>query len=115
MVCLQAYVTQADDLIGTLTVRETVYYSANLRLPDGMSQAERKAIVDRTMSDMGLQDCADTPIGNWHLRGLSGGEKRRVSIALEILTRPRMLFLDEPTSGLDRYESFAEEKRSRKQ
>jgi ABC-type multidrug transport system ATPase subunit len=75
-----------------------------------MSQAERKAIVDRTMSDMGLQDCADTPIGNWHLRGLSGGEKRRVSIALEILTRPRMLFLDEPTSGLDRYESFAEEK-----
>lgn len=110
MGCLQAYVTQADDLIGTLTVRETVNYSANLRLPDGMSQAERKAIVDRTMSDMGLQDCADTPIGNWHLRGLSGGEKRRVSIALEILTRPRMLFLDEPTSGLDRYESFAEEK-----
>ncbi|CAM6007009.1 unnamed protein product [Sphagnum balticum] len=101
-----AYVTQADDLIGTLTVRETVYYSANLRLPDGMSQAERKAIVDRTMSDMGLQDCADTPIGNWHLRGLSGGEKRRVSIALEILTRPRMLFLDEPTSGLDSASAF---------
>ncbi len=114
MGCLQAYVTQADDLIGTLTVRETVHYSANLRLPDGMSQAERKAIVDRTMSDMGLQDCADTPIGNWHLRGLSGGEKRRVSIALEILTRPRMLFLDEPTSGLDRYESFSEEKKIEK-
>jgi ABC-type multidrug transport system ATPase subunit len=73
-----------------------------------MSQAERKAIVDRTMSDMGLQDCADTPIGNWHLRGLSGGEKRRMSIALEILARPHMLFLDEPTGGLDKYESFAE-------
>jgi ABC-type multidrug transport system ATPase subunit len=73
-----------------------------------MSQAERKAIVDRTMSDMGLRDCADTPIGNWHLRGLSGGEKGRMSIALKILARPRMLFLDEPTSGLDKYESFAE-------
>ncbi|XLR07397.1 hypothetical protein S83_035335, partial [Arachis hypogaea] len=49
-----------------------------------------------------IQDCADTVIGNWHLRGISGGEKRKVSIALEILMRPRLLFLDEPTSGLDR-------------
>lgn len=99
---MQAYVTQQDDLIGTLTVRESVYYSASLRLPDSMSRAERKAISESTIEEMGLQDCANTPIGNWHLRGLSGGEKRRVSIALEILTRPRVLFLDEPTSGLDR-------------
>jgi len=67
-----------------------------------MPKAEKRAIIESTIVDMGLQDCANTPIGNWHLRGLSGGERRCVSIALEILTRPRMLFLDEPTSGLDR-------------
>lgn len=100
---MQAYVTQSDDLIGTLTVRETVNFSANMRLSGTLSRAAMNAIVESTIVEMGLQDCADTPIGNWHLRGLSGGERRRVSIGLEILTRPRMLFLDEPTSGLDRF------------
>ena len=100
---LQAYVTQEDTLLGTLTVRETIYYSAHLRLPDKMPKREKNTIVESTILEMGLQDCADTPVGNWHVRGLSGGEKRRVSIALEILTRPRLLFLDEPTSGLDRF------------
>ncbi|CAA6669546.1 unnamed protein product [Spirodela intermedia] len=59
-----------------------------------------------TIDEMGLRDCTDTPIGNWHLRGISTGEKRRVSIAVEILTRPRLLFLDEPTSGLDSASAF---------
>lgn len=95
--------TQDDNLIGTLTVRETIAYSARLRLPDKMGWPEKRALVERTIIEMGLQDCADTVIGNWHLRGISGGEKRRVSIALEILMRPRLLFLDEPTSGLDRF------------
>ena len=95
--------TQDDNLIGTLTVRETISYSARLRLPDKMAWEEKRTLVESTIVEMGLQDCADTVIGNWHLRGISGGEKRRVSIALEILMRPRLLFLDEPTSGLDRY------------
>ncbi|KAG8092096.1 hypothetical protein GUJ93_ZPchr0012g20089 [Zizania palustris] len=101
-----AYVTQDDNLIGTLTVRETISYSARLRLPDKMPTEEKRALVDGTIVEMGLQDCADTVVGNWHLRGISGGEKRRVSIALEILMRPRLLFLDEPTSGLDSASAF---------
>lgn len=70
-----------------------------------MLWSEKRALIESTIIEMGLQDCADTVIGNWHLRGISGGEKRRVSIALEILMRPRLLFLDEPTSGLDRLTS----------
>lgn len=101
-----AYVTQDDTLIGTLTVRETIAYSAQLRLPDNMPWSEKQALIESTIIEMGLQDCADTVVGNWHLRGISGGEKRRVSIALEILMRPRLLFLDEPTSGLDSASAF---------
>ncbi|CAA6655701.1 unnamed protein product [Spirodela intermedia] len=101
-----AYVTQDDNLIGTLTVRETILYSAGLRLPDNMPWKDKRDLVDSTINEMGLQDCADTVIGNWHLRGISGGEKRRVSIAIEILMRPRLLFLDEPTSGLDSASAF---------
>eukprot|EP01018_Ginkgo_biloba_P007521 Gb_18495 [translate_table: standard] len=82
-----AYVTQDDMLMATLTVGEAVFYSAQLQLPDSI--------------EMGLQESVNTTIGGWRTKGISGGEKRRVSIAMEILTRPKLLFLDEPTSGLD--------------
>lgn len=98
--------TQEDVLLGTLTVRETITYSANLRFPTSMTKEEISDAVEGTIMEMGLQDCADRMIGNWHLRGISGGEKKRLSIALEILTRPRLLFLDEPTSGLDSASAF---------
>ncbi|GMH00027.1 hypothetical protein Nepgr_001866 [Nepenthes gracilis] len=101
-----AYVTQEDVMLGTLTVRETIRYSANLRLPPTLSKEEVDGIVEGTILEMGLQDCADRLIGNWHLRGVSGGEKKRLSIAIEILMRPQLLFLDEPTSGLDSAASF---------
>ncbi|XVE59976.1 hypothetical protein DITRI_Ditri05aG0089600 [Diplodiscus trichospermus] len=101
-----AYVTQEDILLGTLTVRETITYSTHLRLPSSMARKDIDDIVEGTIMEMGLQECADRLIGNWHLRGVSGGEKKRLSIALEILTRPRLLFLDEPTSGLDSASAF---------
>ncbi|XXG78587.1 hypothetical protein AAC387_Pa08g2505 [Persea americana] len=101
-----AYVTQEDILMTTLTVREAVYYSAQLQLPDSMPLSEKKARAEMTIKEMGLQDAMDTRIGGWTSKGLSGGQKRRVSICIEILTRPRLLFLDEPTSGLDSAASF---------
>ncbi|KAL2507106.1 ABC transporter G family member 15 [Forsythia ovata] len=101
-----AYVTQEDVLLGTLTVRETLTYSAHLRLPTTMSREDVKGIIEGTIIEMGLQDCADRQIGNWQLRGISGGEKKRLSIALEILVRPLIMFLDEPTSGLDSAAAF---------
>ncbi|PNT56633.2 hypothetical protein POPTR_001G255900v4 [Populus trichocarpa] len=101
-----AYVTQENTLLGTLTVRETLTYSAHLRLPSSMAKAEIDDIVEGTIMEMGLQECSDRLIGNWHLRGISGGEKKRLSIALETLIRPQLLFLDEPTSGLDSAAAF---------
>nr|GLL26212.1 ABC transporter G family member 11-like [Ipomoea trifida] len=101
-----AYVTQDDTLMTTLTVREAVYYSAQLQLPDSMSRAQKRERAEATIREMGLQDAMNTRIGGWSVKGLSGGQKRRVSICIEILTRPKLLFLDEPTSGLDSAASY---------
>ncbi|KAJ1377799.1 P-loop containing nucleoside triphosphate hydrolase [Sesbania bispinosa] len=101
-----AYVTQDDTLLTTLTVKEAVHYSAQLQLPDSMSKAEKKERADFTIREMGLQDAINTRIGGWGVKGISGGQKRRVSICIEILTRPKLLFLDEPTSGLDSAASY---------
>ncbi|KAI4296398.1 hypothetical protein L6164_036359 [Bauhinia variegata] len=101
-----AYLTQDDAILTTLTVREAVYFSAQLQLPDSMSTAEKKERADFTIKEMGLQDSINTKIGGWGCKGISGGQKRRVSICIEILTHPRLLFLDEPTSGLDSAASY---------
>ncbi|CAM6092191.1 unnamed protein product [Calypogeia fissa] len=101
-----AYLAQDVVLLGTLTVYETLYYSAKLRFEDGMSETETRRVVMAAIEDVGLVDAINTPIGNWFRRGVSGGEKRRVSIAIELLTSPTLIFLDEPTSGLDSASSF---------
>ena len=106
MIIVQAYVTQDDTLTTTLTPRESVYHSAHLQLPNSMSKDDKKERAEMTIIEMGLQDSMDTRIGGWGAKGLSGGQKRRVSICIEILTRPKLLFLDEPTSGLDSAASY---------
>ncbi|GLT95962.1 hypothetical protein SLE2022_136130 [Rubroshorea leprosula] len=80
-----AYATQEDVFLGTLTVRETLRYSAHLRLPATMTKDDIEEVVENTITEMGLQDCADRKIGNWHFRGISTGEKRRLSISLQSL------------------------------
>ncbi|RDX91315.1 ABC transporter G family member 11, partial [Mucuna pruriens] len=101
-----AYVTEDDTILTTLTVKEAVYYSAYLQLPDSMSKSEKQERADFTIREMGLQDAINTRIGGWGSKGASGGQKRRVSICIEILTHPKLLFLDEPTSGLDSAASY---------
>ncbi|KAK8055050.1 ABC transporter [Apiospora rasikravindrae] len=101
-----AYVMQQDVLLPTLTVRETLRYSANLRLPPPTTEEERMQIVEEVILELGLKDCADTRIGNSQHRGCSGGEKRRVSIGVQLLANPSILFLDEPTTGLDATSAF---------
>ncbi|QPG75247.1 hypothetical protein FOA43_002597 [Brettanomyces nanus] len=102
---LCSYVTQEDDhLLSSLTVEETLGYAATLRLSKAhLSKEQRREIVDSIILQMGLRDCASTLVGNDLIKGISGGEKRRLSIAIQLLSSPKILFLDEPTSGLDAF------------
>ncbi len=90
------YVPQDDIIHLELPLRRTLRYAARLRLPAGTTAAEADRVVEETMHDLDLTDRADVPV-----RALSGGQRKRASIAVELLTRPRLFFLDEPTSGLD--------------
>ncbi|CAJ1988917.1 ATP-binding cassette protein subfamily G - member 5 / LABCG5 [Leishmania donovani] len=95
------YVSQEDTLLPSLTVEQTILYAARLKLPKALSHSTVRRIVARVIETLKLQHCAQTLIGGETTRGISGGEKRRVSIAVELLANPRILYLDEPTSGLD--------------
>jgi ATP-binding cassette subfamily G (WHITE) protein 2 len=95
------YVTQSDVLPGTSTVLEFLTFHAALRLPRSLSASQRRQRVQHTLAQLGLAHLANATIGNEFRRGLSGGERRRVSIAAELVTSPLLLFCDEATTGLD--------------
>ncbi|KAL0365814.1 UNVERIFIED_CONTAM: ABC transporter G family member 25 [Sesamum radiatum] len=95
------FVSQDDVFYPHLTVRETLVFCSLLRLPSSVPKNQKIAIAESVICELGLAKCADTIIGNSFIRGVSGGERKRVSIAHEMLVDPSLLILDEPTSGLD--------------
>ncbi|XP_022982857.1 ABC transporter G family member 22-like isoform X2 [Cucurbita maxima] len=95
------FVMQEDVLFPHLTVKETLRYAALLRLPKTLTKEQKEKRAVDVIYELGLERCQDTMIGGSFVRGVSGGERRRVSIGNEILINPSLLFLDEPTSGLD--------------
>lgn len=102
------FVDQDDTMLPTLTVHETIMTSALLRLPRDMGRSAKEQRVHEVEKQLGISGIKDSLIGSEEGkgRGISGGEKRRVGIACELVTSPSILFLDEPTSGLDAYNAF---------
>ncbi|XP_072028289.1 broad substrate specificity ATP-binding cassette transporter ABCG2-like [Amphiura filiformis] len=98
---ISGYVVQDDVVMGTLTVQENLAFSAALRLPPIVSDEERKQRVLDVIEELALQDCANSQIGGEFIRGISGGERKRTNIGMELIIKPSILFMDEPTTGLD--------------
>ena len=96
-----SYVRQRDALLPFLTVGETLFYAGMLSLPRSMSTKEKLRRISSVTRELGLDKCIHTYVGNAIVRGVSGGERKRLSIAIEMLRAPAILLLDEPTTGLD--------------
>ena len=93
----------SDTLLDILTVQELLMYTAELKRPVSEPLEKKKQEVDKLISKLALDTCRDTKIGNPLMRGISGGQAKRVNIGIALVTNARVLFLDEPTSGLDSY------------
>jgi len=98
---LSAYVQQDDILFQTMSVRECLEFAAKLKLPGTMAQ--KLARVDEVIAILKLTKCQNTKIGGPLVKGVSGGERKRTSIGVELITDPTLIFLDEPTTGLDSF------------
>lgn len=100
---LIAFVAQDDSLQETATPREAIKFSAKLRLPKSTTDEEIDHLAERMLHELGLESCADTFVGGPLLKGISGGERKRTSVGVELVVKPEIVFLDEPTSGLDSF------------
>eukprot|EP00439_Symbiodinium_sp_Y106_P064094 s793_g10.t1 len=104
-----AYVMQKDEMFATSTPQEALSFSASLRLSgprDRLCWEDRKELISELLGSLGLLGCANTYIGNAVINGLSGGQRKRTAIGVELITRPDIVCLDEPTSGLDSYAAY---------
>ena len=98
-----AFVAQHDSLASTETPREAIRFSAKLRLGRSISDEQLDNLTETMLEELGLVPCADTIIGGQLIKGISGGERKRTSVGVELVMKPAMVFLDEPTSGLDAF------------
>ena len=98
---IAGYVMQDDLLNGYLTVEETLMYTAELRLPREFNSKQRRERVEDVMKDLGLVHIRNAIIGTQLKQGISGSERKRLCVGMQLLNRPQLLFLDEPTTGLD--------------
>jgi len=101
-----AFVAQDDSLPVTSTPREAIMFSARLRLDKHKTMEEISEITETMLAQLHLLACADTLVGGALLKGISGGERKRTSVGVELVTRPKLVFLDEPTSGLDSFNAL---------
>ncbi|KAF7092128.1 hypothetical protein CFC21_094636 [Triticum aestivum] len=95
------FVPQDDIVHGNLTVEENLWFNARCRLAADMSKAEKVLVVERVIESLGLQPVRDSLVGTVEQRGISGGQRKRVNVGVEMVMEPSVLILDEPTSGLD--------------
>jgi ATP-binding cassette subfamily G (WHITE) protein 2 len=98
---MSGYVMQDDVIHAQLTVQETLMYTAALRMPSQTTLEERQDRCTECLKTMGIEYCRDVIVGDSRNKGISGGERKRLCVAMELMTKPKLLFLDEPTSGLD--------------
>lgn len=102
-----SYVTQDDLMYSHLTVLETLTVASHFYCPITDTSEQKSKLVEGILAALGLYKARNTIIGNQAYRGVSGGERKRVNIATQIITDPAVLFLDEPTSGLDSFQALA--------
>eukprot|EP00301_Raphidiophrys_heterophryoidea_P000122 c10063_g1_i1.p1 GENE.c10063_g1_i1~~c10063_g1_i1.p1 ORF type:complete len:733 (+),score=201.68 c10063_g1_i1:101-2200(+) len=102
---ISCYVLQDDALFACLTVKETLMTAAHLQLPSTLSLERKEEYVNSVISELGLNKAQNTIVGNEKQRGVSGGERKRVNIGVELIKNPFVIFLDEPTSGLDSFQA----------
>ena len=94
-----SYVMQDDVVFAYFTVKEALTFAARLKL--NISEEEQDCRVQQLIEDLGLEDCKDTQVGSVMKKLISGGERKRTAIGVELITDPKVILLDEPTSGLD--------------